>query len=374
MRVRRGRVFGLLVWSIAGLGLAAAGGGAWASQKHKRGTTAADDAKTATKPSDATGEDDAPAGAGAGPKYKTIAGPQKVDAGHDVMIDLPTGYLFLDAPQAKQFMEKLGNLHNENLLGILAQPDSSWVVTVRFTEDGYVKDDEAEKMDADEILKTIREGTDAANEERVQRGFKAMHVIGWSEPPRYQRDVHHLVWGIRGQSDGESEEVINFNTRVLGRKGFVSLNLIDGAHAIEASKPAAAKLLEATTFKAGSRYQDFNSKTDKVAEYGLAALVVGGSGAVALKLVKVGLLAKFGGKLIALLVALKKGIVLVLLAIAGFFKKLFGRKKEPTAGLAVNPNLAVPNPAAPPSAVVGPPASGPEQGPTEGGPGGQQGT
>jgi uncharacterized membrane-anchored protein len=368
MKSRRGRVFGVLVWSIAGLGLVAASGGAWASQKHKRAKPAADDAKAADK-ANAPGDDDAPAGHDAGPKYKPIVGPQQVDAGHDVMIDLPAGYLFLDAPQAKQLMESHGTFHNENLLGVIAHPDANWTVTVRFTEDGYVKDDEAEKMDADEILKAIREGTDAANEERVQRGFKAMHVIGWSEPPRYQRDVHHLVWGIRGQSDGDTEEVINFNTRVLGRKGFVAINLIDDAHSIEASKPAAATLLKATTFKAGSRYEDFNSKTDKVAEYGLAALVVGGTGAVALKLVKVGLLAKFGGKLVALLVAFKKAIVLVFLAMAGFFKRLFGRKKESTAGLAVTPNLAVP-----PSAVVAaPPASRPEQGPTEGSPGGQHG-
>ena len=30
-----------------------------------------------------------------------------VDAGHDVMIDLPAGYMFLDAEQAKRFMEKM---------------------------------------------------------------------------------------------------------------------------------------------------------------------------------------------------------------------------------------------------------------------------
>jgi len=368
MRLRRGWVLGLIVM-VGGFGAA---GGAWAGSKHKPAAAASDDAKEGAKP--AAGADDgegAPAaGEGGEPKYKPVVGPHQVDAGHDVMIDLPAGYLFLDSEQAKKFMEKLGNLHNDDLMGVIAQPDSSWLVTVRFTEDGYVKDDEAEKMDADEILKAIREGTDAANEERGKLGFKPLHVVGWSEPPKYQRDVHHLVWGIRGQGEGDPEEVINFNTRVLGRKGFVSLNLIDGAHSIEASKPSVAALLKATTFKAGSRYEDFNSKTDKIAEYGLAALVAGGAGAVALKLVKVGLLAKFGGKIIALIIALKKGIVLVFLAIVAFFKRVFGRKKEATAGLAVNPNLAVP-----PSPSVPPPtaASAPEQGPAEGGPGGQGG-
>jgi len=354
----------VVVGSIVGLALGTAGAGAWASSRHK-------DATGAAKASAGTADDPTAPADGAEPKYTPVTGPQKVDAGHEVTIDLPAGDLFLDAQQAKRFMEQQGNLRNDDLLGVIAQPESSWLVTVRYVEDGYVKDDEAEKLDADEILKAIREGTDAANEERIQRGFKALHVVGWSEPPRYQRDVHHLVWGIRGQGDGEPEEVINFNTRVLGRKGFVSLNLIDGAHSIEASKPAVATLLKATTFNAGSRYQDFDGKTDKVAKYGLAALVAGGAGAAALKLVKVGLLAKFSAKILALLIALKKGIVLVLLAIVAFFKRVFGRKKEATGGLAVNPNLAVP-----PSAgrAVPPPApSGPEQGPTEGGSSGQHG-
>jgi uncharacterized membrane-anchored protein len=353
---------------VLGLSLAGAwAGGAWAGPKHKASAAPSEAAKPEPAPKV---EDAPPAGERAEPKYKPVVGPQQVDAGHDVTIDLPAGYLFLDAEQAKRFMEKLGNLRNDGLLGVIAQPDSSWLITVRFTEDGYVKDDDAEKMDADEILKAIREGTDAANEERVKRGFKAVRVVGWSEPPKYRRDLHHLVWGIRGQGEGEPEEVVNFNTRVLGRKGYVSLNLIDGAQNIEASKPSVATMLKATTFKPGARYEDFNGKTDKIAEYGLAALVAGGAGAVALKLVKVGLLAKFGGKILALIIAFKKAVVLAFLAVVAYFKRLFGRKKESTAGLAVNPNLAVPSSggAAPPPA-----ASAPEQGPAEGGPGGQNG-
>jgi uncharacterized membrane-anchored protein len=345
---------------LAGLGVGAAEG----ARKHKADKPASDDAKPApAAAADDEAGDQAAAGEGAKPKYKPIEGPQQVDAGHDVMVDLPANYLFLDAEQAKRFMESLGNLHNDDLMGVITQEDATWLVAMRFTDDGYVKDDEAEKMDADEILKAIREGTEAANEERSQKGFKPMHVVGWSEPPHYRRDVHHLIWGIRGQGEGEAE-VVNYNTRVLGRKGYVSLNLIDDAANIEASKPAVAALLGVTHFKPGSRYEDFDKKNDKVAEYGLAALVAGGAGAVALKLVKVGLIAKFAGKILALIVALKKAIVLAFLAFVAFLKRVFGRKKDVApAGIAVSPNLVVP----PPS------ASGVEKGPTEGGPGGQGG-
>jgi uncharacterized membrane-anchored protein len=302
----------------------------------------------------------APAGAGDPAKgddkpFKPAMGPQKIELGHDLVLDLPADYLFLDAPQAKRLMEKNGNLWNDNLLGVVAKREANWLVTVRFTEDGYVKDDDAEKIDADGLLKEIREGTDEANKERTERGFKPLHVLGWSDPPRYQRDKHHLVWGMRAASEGEEAESVNFNTRILGRKSFVALNLIDSASTIDAAKPAAAILLAATTYKPGFRYQDFDKKTDKVAEYGLAALVLGGAGIGALKLVKIGLLAKFGAKILALLIAFKKALILLLVGAGAFIKKILGGKKTaPTAA----------------SDVAGLAA---EQRPAEGGPGGQDG-
>jgi len=91
-------------------------------------------------------------------EFKPTVGPAKVDAGHEIVVDLPDGYLFLDAPQAKKFMEKIGNLFNDDLLGVITQDEASWLVTIRYTGEGYVKDDEAEKLDAEEIFKASREG------------------------------------------------------------------------------------------------------------------------------------------------------------------------------------------------------------------------
>jgi uncharacterized membrane-anchored protein len=327
----------------------------------------ASNSKEATndRPGDDSGDGDADK-----EKFDPLVGPRKVDIGHDLTLDLPAGYVLLEAPQAKKLMERMGNLGNDNLLGVATKPDATWIVTIRFTEEGYVKDDEAEKMDADEILKTIREGTEEANQEREKRGFRPMHVVGWSEPPHYERKAHHLIWGITGHGEGDDGDVINYNTRVLGRKGYVALNLIDDAKQIAGGKPDVAKLLAATTYNAGARYEDFDKKSDKVAEYGLAALVVGGAGAAALKLVKIGLLAKFGGKLIALLIAFKKLLIVGLVAIGAGIKRLFGiKKKEAVVEAAAAPTPA----AAAPAPAAAPPPSGAEQHPGEGGPGGQHG-
>jgi uncharacterized membrane-anchored protein len=239
-------------------------------------------------------------------------------------MDLPEKDSFLAPPEAGQLMEKLGNFHNEDLLGLVVSNDekSTWLVTIRYDDAGYVKD--TEKIDADELLTAIKDGTEEGNKEREAHGFKPLHVTAWSETPRYDRSVHHLVWALLANSDdGDS---VNFNTRVLGRKGIVSLNLVCDPPDLEASKPEVATLLQGTAFKRGSRYEDFDSKTDKIAEYGLAGLILGGAGLGAAKLVKIGLLAKFWKVILAALIAGKKAIFLAVAGAAAFMKRLFSRK------------------------------------------------
>jgi len=261
------------------------------------------------------------------PQYHPVPGPSRVPLGHELTLDLPDGFFFLAKKDADEMMRRSGNQDDPSLVGVVLKPDSSWLVTISFDAEGYIKDEEGEKLDADEILKAITEGTEEANKYRVEHGFKPMHVDGWSEPPHYDRKTHHLIWAVSGSdADGTS---INYNTRILGRRGYASLNLIDAPEKLAQSKLEAATLLGVTHFDAGARYEDFNQKSDKVAEYGLAALVAGGAGAAALKLAKVGLLAKFGGKILALLIAGKKALVAALIAIGAWAKKLFGKKAPP---------------------------------------------
>src|SRR5262249_19916692 len=180
-------------------------------------------------------------------------------------------------------------------------------------EPGHVDDNE--KIDAPALLKAIREGTEEGNKQRVEHGFPELHVGGWSESPHYDRATHRLVWALPASSVRGT--TINYNTRVLGRRGVVSLNLLSDPAKFDVEKSNATTLLAATAFKTGARYEDFDKKTDKVAEYGLMGLILGGAGLGAAKLVKIGLLAKFW-----------KLLVLGFAAIVGFFSKLFGRKKQ----------------------------------------------
>jgi uncharacterized membrane-anchored protein len=186
-------------------------------------------------------------------------------------------------------------------------PDGSFsFFDLSFENAGYIKDDDAKNWNADELLKNVREATAASNPERQKKGLAPVEVTGWIEAPRYQADKHQLVWSIGARAAGSAsgpEESINYRTLVLGRDGYMAMTLVtDRAH-IERLRPVASRLLEALEFDDGRRYADFNSSTDHVAEFGLAALIAG----VAAK--KLGLLAlgaaffiKFA-KVIALAVA-----------------------------------------------------------------------
>jgi uncharacterized membrane-anchored protein len=253
------------------------------------------------------------------------AGPRTLDLGHSLDLALPEHYAFLGMPHAGELMKKIGNFHNENLVGVVVpDDDAEWFVSIRYDEVGYVKDDE--KIDSNELLQAIKEGTEEANKERVAAGFKALNIEGWSQEPAYDRGKHHLVWGITAASqDGKS---INYNTRVLGRRGYVSINLVTAPETAAEYRPHATALLAATTFRPGARYEDFDSKLDKVAEYGLTGLILGGAGLGAAKLVKLGFFAKFWNVILAGLIAMKKGVIFVVAGIAALLKKIFGRKNE----------------------------------------------
>ena len=256
-------------------------------------------------------------------QYRWQEGPKKIELGHDIQIDLPEHYIFLGMPDADRLMRKLGNFYNDNLQGLITSDEENpqWFVSVRYTEDGHI--DDSEKIDADALLNSIKEGTEQANAERIKNGFAAAHVDSWTEPPRYQRDVHHLVWALTMKTaKGES---LNYNTRVLGRRGVVSLNLVTAPARLETDRPQAAKMLAATAFKVGARYEDFDKKTDKVAEYGLMGLILGGAGIAAVKVAKVGLLAG----LLKFLVAGWKLVAAFFVAMFAGIKRFFTGKPAP---------------------------------------------
>ena len=252
-------------------------------------------------------------------------GPQDIDLGAQAVLHLPDGETFIPQPQATKLLQAMGNPGDDpNLQGLVfpGADDHRWFMTVRFQPAGYVKDDDAKDWNADEMLKSFRDGTEEANKARAKMGTPGLEILGWAQKPTYDAALHRLVWAMSLKELGapaDSPRDVNYNTYALGRDGYYSLNLITAESELEALKPVSQAQLEALQYKDGKRYADFDAKTDHVAEYGLAALVVG----VAAK--KLGLIA-MGGLFFA---KFAKVILITLAALGGGFAKFFRRKPAP---------------------------------------------
>lgn len=265
--------------------------------------------------------------AGAQPANKSrldvLHGPATAKLGAAAQIEVPAGYTFLDGKTTRALMKASGEPTSGRELGLLMPTNEHWSVIFEFNDIGYVKDDDKDQLDADKLLQAIKAGTEAANKERQRMGNAPLLIVGWEQPPRYDDTTHNLEWAIRATSEGEG--ILNYNTRLLGRKGVMEAVLIVEPDKLPATLPKFKRLLADYSFQTGESYAEYR-EGDKLAKYGLAALVVGGAAVGAAKL---GLLASLG-------LFLKKAwklVVIVIIAVATIFKKivagLFGRKDQP---------------------------------------------
>jgi uncharacterized membrane-anchored protein len=239
-----------------------------------------------------------------------ISGPSELTLIDQATLKLPADYFFVPKIEGQRVLRALGNVVDDtSFVGLVVgkRQNDDWLVAIRYIKEGYIKDDEAKNWNADELLKNISEGAEQANKDRLARGFPEMQVMGWVEPPAYDASAHRLVWSLLAKHKGEPDDApknVNYNTYALGRDGYFSLNLLSSSDRIAGEKPVAHELLDDLRYNVGKRYEDFSATTDRVAEYGLMALV---GGAVVKKLGLFALLGAF---------ALKFAKVIILGAVA----------------------------------------------------------
>jgi uncharacterized membrane-anchored protein len=241
-------------------------------------------------------------------------------------LSVPKEFNFLGPDDAETVLVKLwGNPpSDEKPLGLLIPAGMTpldtncWVVTIDYDEGGYVKDDDASKINYDELLKKMQKGIAANNKAREEQGYPPITLVGWAAPPHYDAATHKLYWAKDLKFGDEPNDTLNYSIRMLGRKGVLELNAVAGMDQLAEIDRQTPQILGMVDFKEGNRYADFDPKVDKVAKYGIATLVAGGALAAAAKL---GLLKG----LWVFILAAKKFIIIAVIAVAAFFKKLFKR-------------------------------------------------
>lgn len=242
----------------------------------------------------------------------------------NVTFAVPEDYYFLNPSDAEKVLTEVwGNPPGSAVLGMLFPEEftpfdeNAWAVTVEYEEDGYVSDDDAAEIDYSDLLKDMQADTREASKQRVTQGYGTIELVGWAAEPFYNQQTHKMHWA-QELSFGNEANTLNYNVRALGRRGVLVLNFIANIDQTELISTNLDTVMAMAEFDQGSRYEDFQPGVDKVAAYGLGALVAGKV------LAKTGLLA-------ALLIFLKKFGVFILIGIAALFRKVFSKKSPSSA-------------------------------------------
>jgi uncharacterized membrane-anchored protein len=249
---------------------------------------------------------------------------------------VPKGCRFTDGDGARLFAEEVQNLPNPTAIGLLlcrlgddtSDDRAVWFAEYSYSADGYIKDAASEKLDADAILKTVQGATAEGNEERRSRGWSTMEVLGWQRPPFFDPQTSNATWAILGRSS-DGGDVVNHRVRLLGRRGVLAINMISSPAEYPLAVVDLERVVASTSYVPGERYAEFQ-EGDKIAEYGLTALIAGGAGAAAAKL---GLFGKMWKFIVALAVASWKLVAAAVVGLFGWIISLFKARVKPQPSL-----------------------------------------
>ncbi len=250
-------------------------------------------------------------------RFQWLNGPATADLQSRARLRLPAGFRYVESGDAQKILKLMGNAPRGNELGLVESRSNHWWAIFSFDEVGYVKDDEKKDLDADKLLIRMREGVAEDNKRRKSEGIPTLEILGWHVAPKFNDDTKNLEWSLLGQSAGE--KFVNYNVRLLGRKGVTEVTLIEDFEKVDAAMPEFRGMLNSFQYSQAENYAEFQ-QGDKIAQYGLGALVLGGTAAAAYKLGFFGMVAGFLKKAF-------KFIVVGVVALGAWMKKvLTGRK------------------------------------------------
>lgn len=236
-------------------------------------------------------------------------------------LNVPKGFKYLDAKQTQYVLSDLwGNPKDLTVLGSIVPENrgvtyaDSWMFVISYQEDGYVEDDDASDINYDDLLKEMKADMQTENAERIKQGFDSATLVGWASKPFYDENLKVLHWAKEIKFGKSETNTLNYDLRVLGRKGMFNLSAVANMTELKEVKASIPNILNSVQFNEGNKYSDFDSSTDTVAAWTIGGLV---AGKVLAKVGFFAIIAKFGK--------------VIFLALAGAFvaiKKFFFGKKD----------------------------------------------
>ena len=125
-------------------------------------------------------------------------------------------------------------------------------------------------MNFDKLLERNAGRRERANKAREKAGFEPVTLIGWAEKPHLRCEDAQAVLGEGAGIRRQPEHTLNYNIRVLGRRGVLVLNAVSSMEQFDTIAAETENVLSAVSFNEGHRYTDYLPGTDKAATYGVA--------------------------------------------------------------------------------------------------------
>lgn len=239
-------------------------------------------------------------------------------------IDAPDSFIILDAEGTQELMEYTGNTYDDSHIAAFIPESGEWFAIISWLPVGHIEDDEAQDLDTDELIAQMRTNTEMDNRVRQKQGLPQLGPPDWHQVPLYYPEKHAVEWATEFSTFDpdfleEPEPTVNYRSLLLGRKGFLMVTWVGGPEQMAYAIPDFKGMVNTIFYKAGQGYEDY-SHGDKIADFGLKALMIGGGAAV---------LSSPGGGIAKLFKRIWKLLVIGAIAVATFFKKLFRRPAKP---------------------------------------------
>lgn len=208
-------------------------------------------------------------------------GTYKLPSSHS-SLSVPAEHTAVVGADARTLSNLVGNEADSSLEAITMDEYLENSVYFLYEGEGYISLDDWEKIKPKELLEEIIKNTEKANRKRRKMGIPEIHVLGWIQEPTLDRQTNTVYWSIEHEEDDSDATVFNSVALRLGRRGYERIVWVGEMFNYKPFGGELDTMLRAHSFDQGYRYTDFTAG-DKVAGYGIAALVAGTIGAKVLK-------------------------------------------------------------------------------------------
>jgi uncharacterized membrane-anchored protein len=156
-------------------------------------------------------------------KLNFVKGPAKAVMGSVAEVQVPEGYLFSDSKGTRTLLQAMGNPTNGRELGFLAPTNMDWFIVFEFDNIGFVERRRQGQTGRRRHVEVDQR--QARSKATSGAGKGAPSSMSWlGAAAKIQPGIQQPEWAIRAESQGEP--IVNYNTRLLGRKGVMEVSLV----------------------------------------------------------------------------------------------------------------------------------------------------